>query len=176
MRRAQALLLLAALGGCKPAEPSAEAGNAASTPASSLERAAIDTGIVADVSKTSPVGLFRVKHEAGRDRLCILPDEKGYFRFGMQVSIGEESACTGHGTARRAGEKLIFNFARSSCLIVASYEGDRVVLPGALDVSCSDLCSGRGTLEGVAFPRITRDEASARAERTEEGETLCVAG
>jgi len=176
MRRALAFLLLVALSGCQPAGPSAEADNTALAPASSLEQAAIDTGVIADASKLTPVGLYRNSHEAGRDRLCILPGEKGHFRFGMQAVVGEETVCTGRGTARLVGDRLILNFARSACLIVASYEGDRVVLPGALDVTCSDLCTGRGTLEGVAFPRITQDETSARAERTNEGEPLCNAG
>lgn len=148
-----------------------------SAPAAALERAAIDAGVVADVSKISPIGLYRHRHEAGRDSLCILPGEQeGSMRFGLEAMFGENTECHGHGTLRRTGDKLILNFARSACLIVARFEGDRIALPGALDVECSRLCSNRGTLEGVAFPRVSANASVAADARSEKGKPLCPTG
>lgn len=146
---------------------------ASSTTATTLEEAAIDAGVVADVNALSPVGLYRNPHEAGRDSLCVVKDKEGKLRFGLEAVFGENIECHGNGTARGSGDKLILNFARSACLIVARYEGDRVALPGALDIECRKLCSERGSLEGVTFPRVSREESVARDARARAGGRLC---
>lgn len=135
-------------------------------PVSGLERAALATGVIADVSQVSPVGVFQRRHEAGRDRLCIVADRAGDYRFGMEAIFGADEHCRGKGTARRAGDKLILHFSGGSrCLIVAQYDGDRVALPGVVDMKCDALCSGRGSLEGVALPRISGADGG--------GDSLC---
>lgn len=144
-----------------------------SAPAAALERAAIDAGVVADVSKISPVGLYRHRHEAGRDSLCILPDKEGKMRFGLEAVFGENIECRGQGTLRRSGDRLIMNFARSACIVVARYEGDRIALPGTLDVECGRLCSERGTMEGVSFPRVSGSASVAADARSAKGKRLC---
>ena len=169
------LLLLA---GCGPGGSSSDrtsgAARSGDSTSTSLEAAAIHSGVVTNAVSVSPVGLYSHSHEGGRDSLCVLPGEGGHFRFGMEAQFGKDSACRGYGTARVSGDKLILNFARSACLVVASYEGDRISLPGALDVSCSDLCTERGALEGVSFPRLSKDARSAEAARDHLDNSLCI--
>jgi len=140
---------------------------------SGLEQAALDSGVIANVSEISPTGLYRKRHEAGRDSLCIVTNKDKKLDFALEASFGEGINCRGHGTLRAAGDRLIMNFARSACIVVAGYEGDRVTMPGALDVECESLCSQRGSLEGVIFPRVSRDENVARAARGRKGDRLC---
>lgn len=189
MRPRRAWLLLAGLAtacgpqGQKAADGganAARAGNAAADTAlarNPLEQAAIRAGVVADVHQLSPVGLYRLRHEAGRDSLCIVPSKKGAdgdrLRFGLEASFGENVECHGQGMVRASGDKLILNFDRSSCLVIARYEGDRIALPGALDKECRKLCSERGSLEGTAFPRVSREASVAAAAVGRDGASLC---
>lgn len=167
-----ALLLLAACqrGGA----PAGGAPDAGAPSGSGLERAAIAAGVVADVSRVSPVGLYQRRHEAGRDLLCVLPGKNGEFRFGAEANFGAQERCRGHGSARLAGDKLILSFARSGkCIIVAQYDGDQIALPGVVDMKCADLCEGRGSLEGVSFPRIAAEAGIAMKARDRDGDLLC---
>lgn len=167
-----ALLGLVALAtACGPA-PEKPAGNAAAAP-SSLERAAIEAGVVTDPNSQSPIGLYRNRHEAGLDSFCIVHGEEGKLRFGLEAAFGEGIECSGKGTARLSGDKLILNFARSACLAVVQYDGDRVSFPGAMDIECRSLCTNRGSLEGVSMPRVSREESVARGARARRGGRLC---
>lgn len=165
-------LLASACGGGQQGAPVKD--DPPSSPAASaLEQAAMQAGVVSDTS-ASPIGLYRSRHESGLDSLCIVPaQEPGKLRFALEVAFGEQSECHGRGSLRRSGERLVMNFDRSACLIVAGYEGDRVVIPGALDVECAALCNARGTLEGVSFPRVSRELGVARDARGKDGESLC---
>lgn len=172
MRRTSLPLLLL-LAACQRA-PSGEQGGVATVPASGLERAAIESGAIADVATVSPVGLYQRSHEAGRDALCVTPVKDGQLRFGLEAVFGEEPSCRGQGIARRTGDKLVLSFKGGHrCIIVAQYDGDQVALPGVVDMACADLCDGRGSLEGVSFPRIASDAASALRARDRDGEPLC---
>lgn len=142
--------------------------------ASSLERAAIETGVIADPARVPAIGLYQRSHEAGRDTLCVIPAQKGEARFGLEASFGEGLSCRGRGRARRAGDKLILSFSGGDrCIIVAQYDGDQVSLPGVVDLKCADLCDGRGSLEGVTFPRLAGDAPAALRARDSGGEVLC---
>jgi hypothetical protein len=174
-RRARLLVLAASLGvvacdgGGAPSsgEPRTEVANG-------LESLAVESGALDDLTARDPVGSYGRTYEGGRDRLCIVPDDgEGRYRFGAEMRIGDEGRCGGSGTARYAGDRLIFNFAGGTCLIVARYEGDRIVMPGAVDVACASLCSDRGSLAGVTFPRTGNDQAAARRARTHDGDRLC---
>ncbi|WP_298395934.1 hypothetical protein [Sphingobium sp.] len=166
------LILLAACQRMPAGEIAAPDGGAAS--ASGLERAAIESGAIADASKISPVGLYQHSHEAGRDALCVIPGKNGQYRFGLEAVFGEEPNCRGHGAARRAGDKLILSFKGGDrCIIVAQYDGDQISLPGVVDMACADLCEGRGSLEGVSFPRIASDAATALRARDRGNAPLC---
>jgi hypothetical protein len=103
-----------------------------------------------------------------------MPAKDASFRFGLQANFGEGESCRGQGTARRAGDKLILSFTGGDrCIVVAQYDGDQVALPGVVDMACADLCEGRGTLEGVSFPRTASDAATALRARDSGGEPLC---
>jgi hypothetical protein len=169
------LTLFLLLAACQRAPVAADvAPDPAGAPASGLERAAIESGAITDASKTSPVGLYQRAHEAGRDLLCVMPAKDASFRFGLQANFGEGESCQGQGTARRAGDKLILSFTGGDrCIVVAQYDGDQVALPGVVDMACADLCEGRGTLEGVSFPRTASDAATALRARDSGGEPLC---
>ena len=175
MRRTSFVALLLFLGGCRgDRAPLANSDGDRLSSATGLERAAIESGIIADAAKLSPVGLFQRSHEAGRDSLCIIPGSSGELRFGTEAIFGKEQSCRGQGTAKRAGDKLILSFSHSDhCIIVARYDGDQISFPGVVDMKCADLCEGRGTLEGVSFPRVTSDASSALRTADRRGEPLC---
>ncbi|MCP1471393.1 hypothetical protein J3E64_003100 [Sphingobium sp. OAS761] len=173
--RLTSLLFCLMLAACqRPQDPDDGGAVSHDPPASGLERAAIASGAIPDASRISPVGLFQRRHEAGRDALCIIPTQGGQFGFGLEAVFGEQPNCRGHGVARRAGDKLILSFRGGDrCIIVAQYDGDRIALPGVVDMACADLCDGRGSLEGVSFPRIAGDAASALRARDRDGDPLC---
>lgn len=174
LRIALAPLLL--LAGCNAESRAPDAVSTDQSSGAGLERAAIETGVIADATRTSPVGLYRRTHEGGQDTLCVAPDERGGLRFGTQVSFGADGGCRGEGSARRAGDKLILRFRRGGrCIVVARYDGDRVALPGVVDSHCADICAGRGSLEGVSFPRISSEAAAALRVRDAKDEELCAA-
>ena len=170
---ALALMLVSACGGQGAHQPDQSRGAQSDAAISPLETAAMQAGVVINTS-ASPIGLYRSRHEAGLDSLCIVAGkDQGKMRFGLEAAFGENSECHGAGSLRRSGDRLILNFDRSACLIVASYEGDRVAIPGALDMECATLCSARGSLEGVSFPRVSREEGVARDARGRGGAELC---
>lgn len=174
MRRPDpALSLLLLIAACQRPEPAPVAGANDAVSSSPLERAAIESGLVADVDRVSPVGLYQRRHEAGHDRLCVVPDGPDRFRFGIEVVFGAHERCGGRGTARRAGDKLILRFPGDGCTIVAQYDGDRVATPGVIDLHCAALCEARGSLEGVVFPRLAYDRGAALNARNADGDALC---
>lgn len=173
MRRISiAVLLLASA--CRGSDAPSSSIDAGPSLATGLERAAIDSGVISDATRLSPVGLYQRSHESGRDALCVIPGASGDFRFGADVAFGEEQSCKGQGIARQAGDKLILRFTGGSgCIVVARYDGDQLSMPGVVDVKCASLCQGRGSLEGVSLPRITGDAASALRAQDKDGRSLC---
>lgn len=138
---------------------------------SALEQAALEAGIIADAGKTAVTGLYQRRHEAGRDSLCVSPGDGKRYRFGLEAIFDTEQHCRGEGTARQVGDKLILRFTGGSqCLIVAQYDGDRVAMPGVVDMKCATLCNGRGSLEGVTFPRLLSGSANTL---DRNGEPIC---
>ncbi|SCW48815.1 hypothetical protein SAMN02927924_00866 [Sphingobium faniae] len=173
MKRASLLLFLL-LTACQRDASSAPAESSLAPSSSGLERAAIETGVIADVHKLSPVGLYQRRHEAGRDILCVAPDRSGHLRFGLEAVFGEKEGCRGQGMARNAGDKLILSFqGNGKCIIVAQYDGDQIMLPGVVDVNCAALCEGKGSVEGVSFPRIASMARAALDARDRAGAALC---
>lgn len=172
MRRFSVAVLLL-LSACQRRDATADA--APSTAGmSGLERAAIASGAITDSSRVSPIGRYQRNHEAGRDALCVAPASNGEFRFGLEAVFGEEPSCRGHGVARRTGDKLVLSFrGRHRCIVVAQYDGDQVAMPGVVDMACAALCEGRGSLEGVSFPRVSSDAATATRASDRSGRPLC---
>lgn len=167
-----ALLLLTACG--TPAQPGNEARPAADAPAGQgLETLARESGALADAPSRDPAGAYGHSYEGGRDRLCLVPDGAERFRFAVEVRFGSEEYCKGQGVARRSADTLILDFDGGHCTVVARYEGDRILLPGALDIGCASLCSRRGSLAGVSLPRIADGAAAARAMTDVDQRPLC---
>lgn len=174
---ALAALVLLLLAACDSKTAGEEAGT---TPAAQdLDALARETGALPDSDAADPVGLYERRYEGGGDRLCLTPEGTGgkRFRFGAETRFGGEEYCLGRGKARLAGNKLLLTFdggaAGSACVIVTEYEGDRIVLPGSVDLTCAALCSGRGSFAGVSFPRAQRTAARASAPRDRDGKLLC---
>lgn len=177
MRRISLALLPIILVGCEQQANTPDASvraDASAAPTSALEQAARDSGLVADVARVPPTGLFQQRHEAGRNSLCVRPGGDGRYRFGVEAVFGAQEGCRGTGTARRAGDKLILRFSVSNqCTIVANYEGDRIAMPGVVDVACANLCDAGGSFEGVSFPRVAVDEQAAKTAHDRDGNLLC---
>lgn len=156
-----AALLLPAACSDNPTEDSAP-GSAVSRDLDSLAR---ETGALPNSAQISPAGAYVRRYEGGGDRLCLVPEDDGKrrFRFGAETRFGGDEYCLGRGKARLAGSKLLLDFDMSMgsqpCTIVAEYEGDRIILPGSIDIACAALCSDRGSFAGVSFPRATREVA-----------------
>lgn len=181
---AQSLMLLFALSACgggqgKQSSPGNGTTSLAPAPvsnASALEALAVESGAITDSSSRDPEGGYGRSYEGGHDRLCLVA-EKGAsdrYRLGAEIRIGDEEYCRGRGRARHLGNSLKLDFDGGKCVIVARYEGDRVVIPGAVDTACAGLCNGRGTLAGTSFVRIDGDSrATALGQVDDDEKPLC---
>lgn len=174
-RRVLGAVMLLALASCNSGEDRTANTVASADPAtaSALEQAAIDAGVVAEADRLSPVGLYRQRHEAGLDSLCIVGGGDGEARFGLEAVFGRDISCRGQGRLSRSGGRLTLSFAGSACRIEAEYQGDWIVFPGTVDAACNRLCTERGSLEGVSFPRVSREESVARDARAQDRTKLC---
>jgi len=169
-------LMMVLLAGCGGA-PDGEADPPDSPTARELDALALETGALPDRAQIDPAGRYARRYEGGSDRLCLVADDavSGGYRFGAETRIGQDEYCRGRGTAKRSADKLLLRFdgAGRNCLIVARYEGDKIVLPGSLDINCALLCSSRGSFAGVTFPRVDRDGAAAARMADKDGKALC---
>ncbi len=143
-----------------------------------LEKAARAQGLVTDAAATAPTGSFHLAHEAGTDRLCFVPraEPGARFAFGIETRAGMREYCRGRGVASHVGGQLVLDFEGARrCLVVARYDGDRIALPGTVDLACQSLCRGRASLAGTSVGRVSGDQAGAVAERDSKGAPLCPA-
>ncbi len=176
---AAALLLLLSSCGGSPSTPDKDGtapAAAANESASGLEALAEDSGVLGEQAAASdPVGSYGQAYEGGEDRLCVLPatGSDHSHAFALEIRVGEEEYCRGKGRAIRAGNSLTLRFAGGRCIVTGRYEGDRILLPGTVDRGCASLCSARGSLAGVSFPRIGMDANAARAVIGGDGVALC---
>ena len=155
------------LGSCS----SSSSPDAQPTP-TSLEAAAIDAGIVPDPANTDPTGLYA----RDRDKICVVPSATA-FRVGIYVDYGDDFFCSGTGEATRAGETLHVELTSAAgCSFDASFEGDRISLPGALPDACRKACSKRASLAGLSVERLSDSPSEAAALRDGRGRMLCASG
>lgn len=138
-----------------------------------LETLAAERGVIGETHSENPVGSYGRTYDGGQDRLCLAAidearDDGMTYAVGVEIRIGEEEYCRGSGVARRADDALILQLA-DGCTIAARYEGDRLVMPGAVDAACASLCSTRGSLAGVTFPRRSTSPQLAGS----DGSLLC---
>lgn len=173
--RALAVVVLFASASCEDRKTVHE--SAATPTARELDLRARETGALPDRERVDPAGIYQRRYEGGGDRLCLVPEGTGgkRFTFGAETRFGGEEYCLGRGKARLAGDKLLLTFegGGSSCVIVAGYEGDRIVMPGSVDVSCAALCSGRGSFSGASFPRVRQEKGREQPLKGGDGQPLC---
>ncbi|HEX7872476.1 MAG TPA: hypothetical protein VF475_06165 [Sphingobium sp.] len=132
--------------------------------------------MISESELRDPAGSYGRSYEGSEDRLCIVPagNEKARYRVGVEIHIGEEEYCRGAGVVRRAGDLLIFTLGQDGrCTVTAHYDGDQVVMPGAVDQACDSLCSARSSLAGVSFPRLASGGGAGHAVIGKSGDSLC---
>ena len=96
------------------------------------------------------------------------------FSVGIFVDYGDEQWCSGTGTARKSGETLSIALARApGCSFSARFEGDRIILPGALPEGCASLCSGRASMAALDVRQLSDSVSEARTMRDAKGRLLC---
>ncbi len=168
MRRALLLLLALALPGACTLR-SDVATNRLDESAPELETAAIAAGVIPDPANTDLSGLYA----RDTDRLCVVPSRNG-FAIGIFVDYGDQQLCSATGTVRKSGESLSVVLARApGCAFDARFEGDRIVLPGALPQECASLCSGRASMAALDVRQLSDSVSEARTMRDAKGRLLC---
>lgn len=140
-----------------------------------LDALAAEEGLLPDGGDRSPEGGYGRTYAGGRDRMCLVEAvADGTYRFALEVRIGQDQGCRGGGSAVLDGGLVRLSFdGASGCTIDARYEGDRLVMPGRVPEPCARLCSRRGSLAGVAFPRIGDGRAMASSMTDSADEVLC---
>ena len=164
MKRAAAAALLA-LAGCSGGSNQAQA----PVQPESLEKAAIERGLVHDPKDTEIAGLYA----RDTDRVCIVPEGYGY-RIGAFVDYGERQACSGAGSVSRVGENLHVELGQGiGCSFDARIEGDRVIFPAQIPDACAKLCEGRASFSALDVARMSDAVSEAQALRDPKGRRLC---
>lgn len=161
-----ACLLLVACS--KPPEKPA----ATARPASGLEAAAIEAGVIADPASTDITGLYA----RDTDRVCIVPNATAY-RIGVFVDYGENQTCGASGVVSHVGETLNVDFPQApGCNFDARFEGDRIVFPGEVPQACGTLCRGRASVAALDLERLSGSVSEASTLRDARGKLLCTGG
>lgn len=161
------LFALALLAGCS--QQSQQPAATPPTPASELEAAAIEAGVVADPNSTDIVGLYA----RDTDRVCIVPSATAY-RIGVFVDYGDDQACSGSGVVDHVGEQLSVNFpATPGCTFDARFEGDHIVFPATVPEACAKLCQQRASLAALTVDRLSDSVSEASTLRDAKGRLLC---
>ncbi len=144
---------------------------------SSLEKAAIEAGVIPDIRKVSLSGAFERQSDLGLDRFCAVGnDEKGY-QIGMIAVFGPDSKCEGLGEAQRNGEDVRITLSsEKKCQFNASFDGVELRISGSLPEACGSYCSPRAGFNGVSFYLTGEGDAVARSTRGRDIESLCPGG
>ncbi len=155
--------------GDSPAAPEA--------PQSSLEKAAIDAGVIPDVRNVSLSGAFERQSDLGEDRFCAVGNDKSGYQVGMIAVFGPDSKCEGLGEARRNGENVSISLnSEKPCQFNASFDGVELRISGDLPETCASYCSPRAGFNGVSFFLVGEGDAVARSTRGRDIENLCPGG
>ncbi len=141
-------------------------------PATGLEAAAIEAGVIPDPNSSDITGLYA----RDTDRLCVVPTATAY-RIGVYVDYGEDQYCGGSGVVTRVGETLNVDFpAAPGCNFNARFEGDRIAFPGKVPDGCARLCSRRASLAALDVDRLSESVSEASTLRDAKGKLLCSGG
>lgn len=157
--------------GCEGQEPQA----AAPTPqASALEAAAVEAGLIPDISRLDLAGSFERSSDLGTDKFCAVGTRENGYQIGVLAVFGPDSKCEGQGEAQIDGETIrIALNSEKSCRFTARFDGVSLQLPGSLPAECSSYCSDRGALSGVSFSRVGEGDGAARATQGRDIARLC---
>lgn len=177
MKPAVFCLIFLLLVGCSEADKDTQNAGTADAPLSSLEKAAIEAGVIPDSRNISLSGAFERRSDLGEDRFCAVGnDERGY-QVGLIAVFGPDSKCEGQGAATRNGEEIsIILDSEQRCTFTASFDGVALQLPGELPESCASYCTPRAGFNGVSFFLVGEGDAVARSTRGREIENLCPGG
>ncbi|MEP2989289.1 MAG: hypothetical protein ABJN65_10820 [Parasphingorhabdus sp.] len=164
--------LFLALAGC---EKIASKGSGEQAPEpSSLEKAAIDAGVIPDMNTVTLSGAFERQSDLGTDRFCAVGNDENGYQVGVIAVFGPESKCEGLGEATRTGETVrIVLTSEERCSFTASFDGVEIKLPGSLPESCDSYCSPRAGFNGVSFYLVGEGDEVARSTQGREIESLC---
>ena len=164
--------LVLALAGCDQVV-STENGEQLPEP-SSLEKAAIEAGVIPDMNTVTLSGAFERQSDLGTDRFCAVGNDENGYQVGVIAVFGPESKCEGLGEATRTGETVrIVLTSEKRCSFTASFDGVEIKLPGSLPESCESYCSPRAGFNGVSFYLVGEGDEVARSTRGREIESLC---
>lgn len=159
MKRCAAAFLSLLVAGCSsPAPPDAGA---------TLERSAIERGVVRDSASLTLTGLYA----GGSDRMCMIERDETT-RIGLFVDFGDGIRCRAQGNAVRDGERLRIDLGKD-CAFDAGFDGDRVRFPGTLPGGCRAMCTRRASLSGLILDRLSDSASEAAALRDRSGNALC---
>lgn len=165
--RLAGLLLLAAC-----SRDAAPAGKNVGAPATGLEAAAIQAGVIHDPNDADLTGLYA----RDTDRVCIVPGAHDY-RIGVYVAYDEHENCGGSGTATRAGDTIHVDMDQTEgCSFDARFEGDRLVFPARVPDACRKICLHRASLAALDVDRLSESVSEAATLRDGKGRLLCAAG
>ena len=147
----------------------APAENRTAKPATGLEAAAIQAGVIPDPADTDITGLYA----RDTDRVCIVPGATAY-RIGVYVDYDEQQNCGGSGTATRVGNNVHVQMdAAEGCGFDARFEGDRLVFPGRVPEACKKICSRRASIAALDVDRLSESVSEASTLRDAHGRLLC---
>lgn len=168
---ALATLLLAACGSDNSGSP------APKTEQSSLEKAAIEAGVIPDIRNVSLSGAFERQSDLGMDRFCAVGNDENGYQIGMIAVFGPDSKCEGLGEAQRNGEDVRITLnSKKKCQFNASFDGVELRISGNLPEPCKSYCSPRAGFNGVSFYLMGEGDAVARSTRGRDIENLCPGG
>lgn len=141
---------------------------------SSLEKAAIEAGVIPDINTVTLSGAFERQSDLGTDRFCAVGTDENGYQVGMIAVFGPESKCEGLGEATRSGETIQVNLtSKEACGFTATFDGVEIKIPGSLPDSCESYCSPRAGFNGVSFFLVGEGDEVARSTRGRDIESLC---
>lgn len=117
-----------------------------------------------------PVGIFERRQGDARDRMCVVPDASGAYRFAAELQAKNGGSCLTGGTispsdGAEEGDprqwRVIFQ-GLDHCAVNVTEQGDQLIFPAHMPASCSALCAGRVNLAGAELDRTSWSEEEAR--------------
>lgn len=172
MKKSLLLFLGLFVSGCDPL-PTKEMDDETQEP-SSLEKAAIEAGVIPDMNSVTLSGAFERQSDLGTDRFCAVGTDENGYQVGMIAVFGPESKCEGLGEATRNGESVSVSLtSKGNCSFTATYDGVEIKIPGNLPESCESYCTPRAGFNGVSFYLVGEGDEVARSTRGRDIESLC---